>query len=316
LPALLCLLSIACSANYKEIAELQIVRQLDPSSPSLQISILDGVWGGNFPELSLKFTPNEAQAELVAPASDWQILPLPDVAIRLLQKLCGEHLGTLGKLLSLDEIKIEDAMRDYCTALRNENPSLRLRPARLRPIIFDRLMLESGDDLEASFSVNTDEHAPSVGMFYYSSPKAHLAQKYRQALTEIGLSTSSISSLSDRIGSRAYWSPEAHASHIATWFGQLPDVAEVKGGSYEAIADFHNQFITYTTWLLVCATGHRPAVVYGFNHATLSHDSAILSDKKSDDAHQARLVLLSPLVKAQLAMLEAILRGLLNACEK
>ncbi|WP_288842655.1 hypothetical protein [uncultured Deefgea sp.] len=316
-PALLCLLSICCGLNYQELGDVRVVEVLDLECELLQVCVLSGTWVRPFPALPGRFYPCESQAKLLAPFSDAQVLPLPLLVINLLQKICGEKAGVLGQIINVGTVdKIEEVMREYLSQIRAKDRRIRVRPARLRPILFDQLMIATGDELSSSVIINNDEQSPSVGLYYYSSPKKKVISTYQKNLSQLGLPAKAVDIPESRFGSRLFWEPSSHAQHIAFWRAEFNVALNELPSDYAELANIHNHFAAYTIWTLQCATGHRQAEVFSFNRATLNSEWAILSDKVVDDAHMARLVRLSPIAQQQLKNYQTHLRGLAQRINK
>ncbi|WP_373974160.1 site-specific integrase [Chitinibacter sp. SCUT-21] len=316
-PAVLCVLSIACGVNFQELGDIRIVNSFNPKSERLQVCIADGAWARPFPALPGRFNPNKEQIPLLAPFDDLQVLPLPKLAIQLLAELCKGNNGVLAQILGLKSIdEIEQVMRAYLSEIRTSDRRVRVRPARLRPILFDQLMIAGGDELNSSVVINQDEQSPTAALYYYSSPKKTLVGQYQKTLEQIGLPTKEIDVPESRFGSRLYWEPARHALHIQQWRTEFHSLNLEQNAEFAALSAIHNQFAAYSLWILQCATGHRQAMRFSFNRATLNAGWAILSDKVVDEAHQARLVRLSKIAQQQLQLYQMHLQGLAQRINK
>ncbi|MBM5571569.1 MULTISPECIES: site-specific integrase [Deefgea] len=314
---MLCVLSIVCGLNYQELGDIRIVNHFDPHAEYLQLCISEAAWMRRFPTLPGRFKPNEQQQKILAPFTEQHRLPLPELAIQLLSDLCGSKTGVLADIIKMKRAEqIEDVMRGYLTQVRARNRKVRVRPARLRAILFDVLMQNSGDDINSSLVINSDEHSPSVALYYYSAPQQTLISRYQDALEKIGLPSKKLDTDDLRYGSRLFWEPTAHAAHIKGWLTSFNQFSNDSAASFSALSQIHNDFAAYTLWVLLCATGHRPAEKFSFNRATLSAEWAMLCDKVIDDAHQARLVRLSPIAQQQQKNYQQHLMGLAQCMNK
>lgn len=311
---ILSLITLCCATDFKELLAARFVKDWD-NKQGLQICVVRGEWARKFPELPGRFTPSPTQEKFLEDHDERLILPLAQILASKLAAIPDLKERTLGEFLELSTPgEIERVMDAWLQQCRDQYPEIRITAARLRRIIFDRCVIEHGDDLVGSLTVNTLKFAPSGGLYYYSSPQTDLRDKYTKQLEDIGLAVSpSRAEPTNRYGSRLYWSPQNHAALLADRVQCMDNITELPTRTkYEELCKAHRFLACYTAWLLQCATGHRAAEQYSFVSSSLNASDgwAILRDKVIDEAHRARLVRLAPLARAQLASYCEHLKGL------
>lgn len=314
--ALLCLLTLVTSADTQELSTATLTSVILAQAISLQLCPSAALWQRRTLDLPSRFAPSPGQRQFLSKEVNALPLPMPNLLVSLLNDWT-DHTQDTGSLFSILSIASADEaltlMNEFLGACRQRNPRFRANPARLRAVVFQAVVNETGDDIPAVHAANSPEFALNVGHYYYSSGADTISIRYQQAMLSVGLPlTGSTLQHDGRVGSRLHIEPARIQGWVASAANRLNWITIGKGPwPYKRLCDAQRDMACYSLLLLQAATGHRQIKAFSLDRGSVDPAGwAMVQDKFVAESHESRLVALGNIAATQIKNYFSHLRGL------
>lgn len=210
------------------------------------------------------------------------------------------HAKTIGQLTKCHETSGVDFMGRWLDPLRRSAENARLTHGRLARALRVEVNALSHNAVSSHFIAGRDFDVPPVATYYSGITFSKLAGLYETACTRLlSQPTNTLASKKQPdlfVGSAVLPNKDEICQFVTSLVHTFEGVSEAD------IVRLHNTFVTYTLWMLLLGTGHRPVKdpIESIDILDLERGWLIVNDKQSTPTKAGRLVPLGKILTAQL----------------
>lgn len=210
------------------------------------------------------------------------------------------HAKTIGQLTKCHETSGVEFMGRWLDPLRLSAGNARLTHGRLARALRVEVNALSHNAVSSHFIAGRDFDVPPVATYYSGISLNSLAMLYEAACAQLlNQPTNTLASTKQPdlfVGSAVLPNKDEICQFVTSLIHTLEGVSEAD------IVRLHNTFVTYTLWMLLLGTGHRPVMdpIESIDILDLDRGWLIVNDKQSTPTKAGRLVPLGKILTAQL----------------